>query len=55
MLLEVTDEIKNVKQLKRFEQEDKRLLPADSVGVFPRIMLAAPKAAVENPSDLRAA
>lgn len=43
MLLEVTDEIKNVKQLKRFEQEDKRLLPADSVGVFPRIMLAAPK------------
>ena len=43
ILLEVTDEIKNVKQLKRFEQEDKRLLPADSVGVFPRIMLAAPK------------
>ena len=43
MLLEVTDEIKNVKQLKRFEQEDKRLLPADSVGAFPRIMLAAPK------------
>lgn len=43
MLLEVTDEIKNVKQLKRFEQEDKILLPADSVGVFPRIMLAAPK------------
>lgn len=43
MLLEVTDEIKNVKQLKRFEQEDKLLLPADSVGVFPRIMLAAPK------------
>ena len=43
MLLEVTDEIKNVKQLKRIEQEDKRLLPADSVGVFPRIMLAAPK------------
>lgn len=43
MLLEVTDEIKNVKQLKRFEQEDKRLLPADSVEVFPRIMLAAPK------------
>lgn len=43
MLLEVTDEIKNVKQLKRFEQEDKRLLSADSVGVFPRIMLAAPK------------
>ena len=43
MLLEVTDEIKNVKQLKRFEQEDKRLLPAVSVGVFPRIMLAAPK------------
>ena len=43
MLLEVTDEIKNVKQLKRFEQEDKCLLPADSVGVFPRIMLAAPK------------
>lgn len=43
MLLEVTDEIKNVKQLKRFEQEDKRLIPADSVGVFPRIMLAAPK------------
>lgn len=43
MLLEVTDEIKNVKQLKRFEQEDKRLLPADSGGVFPRIMLAAPK------------
>lgn len=43
MLLEVTDEIKNVKQLKRLEQEDKRLLPADSVGVFPRIMLAAPK------------
>lgn len=43
MLLEVTDEIKNVRQLKRFEQEDKRLLPADSVGVFPRIMLAAPK------------
>ena len=43
MLLEVTDEIKNIKQLKRFEQEDKRLLPADSVGVFPRIMLAAPK------------
>lgn len=43
MLLEVTDEIKNVKQLKRFEQEDKRLLPADSVGVFPRIMFAAPK------------
>lgn len=43
MLLEVTDEIKNVKQLKRFEQEDKRLLPADSVGVFPRIMLAAPQ------------
>lgn len=43
MLLEVTVEIKNVKQLKRFEQEDKRLLPADSVGVFPRIMLAAPK------------
>ena len=43
MLLEVTDEIKNVKQLKRFEQEDKRLLPTDSVGVFPRIMLAAPK------------
>ena len=43
MLLEVTDEIKKVKQLKRFEQEDKRLLPADSVGVFPRIMLAAPK------------
>lgn len=43
MLLEVTDEIKNVKQLKRFEQEDKRLLPADSVGVFPRIILAAPK------------
>ena len=43
MLLEVTDEIKNVKQLKRFEQGDKRLLPADSVGVFPRIMLAAPK------------
>lgn len=43
MLLDVTDEIKNVKQLKRFEQEDKRLLPADSVGVFPRIMLAAPK------------
>ena len=34
---------KNVKQLKRFEQEDKRLLSADSVGVFPRIMLAAPK------------
>ena len=43
ILLEVTDEIKNVKQLKRFEQEDKRLLSADSVGVFPRIMLAAPK------------
>ena len=43
MLLEVTDEIKNVRQLKRFEQEDKRLLPTDSVGVFPRIMLAAPK------------
>ena len=43
MLLEVTEEIKNVKQLKRFEQEDKRLLPADSVGAFPRIMLAAPK------------
>lgn len=43
MLLEVTDEIKNVKQLKRFKQEDKRLLPADSVEVFPRIMLAAPK------------
>ena len=43
MLLEVTDEIKNVKQLKRFEQEDKRLLSADSVGVFPRIMLTAPK------------
>lgn len=43
MLLEVTDEIKNVKRLKRFEQEDKRLLSADSVGVFPRIMLAAPK------------
>ena len=43
MLLEGRDEIKNVKQLKRFEQEDKRLLPADSVGVFPRIMLAAPK------------
>lgn len=43
ILLEVTDEIKNVKQLKRLEQEDKRLLPADSVGVFPRIMLAAPK------------
>ena len=43
MLLEVTDEIKNVKQLKRFEQEDKCLLPADSVGAFPRIMLAAPK------------
>lgn len=43
ILLEVMDEIKNVKQLKRFEQEDKRLLPADSVGVFPRIMLAAPK------------
>lgn len=43
MLLEVTDEIKNVKQLKRFEQEDKILLPAYSVGVFPRIMLAAPK------------
>lgn len=43
MLLEVTDEIKNVKQLKRFEQEDKRLLPADSIGAFPRIMLAAPK------------
>lgn len=43
MLLEVTDEIKKVKQLKRFEQEDKRLLPADFVGVFPRIMLAAPK------------
>ena len=43
MLLEVTDEIKNVKQLKRFEQEDKRLLSADSVGVFPHIMLAAPK------------
>lgn len=43
MLLEVTDEIKNVRQLKRFEQEDERLLPADSVGVFPRIMLAAPK------------
>ena len=43
ILLEVTDEIKNVKQLKRFEQEDKRLLPADSVGVFPRIMLAARK------------
>ena len=43
MLLEVTDERKNVKQLKRFEQEDKILLPADSVGVFPRIMLAAPK------------
>lgn len=43
ILLEVTDEIKNVKQLKRFEQEDKCLLSADSVGVFPRIMLAAPK------------
>lgn len=43
MLLEVTDEIKNVKQLKRFEQEDKRLLPADSVRACPRIMLAAPK------------
>ena len=43
MLLEVTDEIKNVRQLKRFEQEDKRLLPADSIGAFPRIMLAAPK------------
>ena len=43
ILLEVTDEIKNVKQLKRFEQEDKRLLSADSVGVFPHIMLAAPK------------
>lgn len=56
MLLEVTDEIKNVKQLKRFEQEDKRLLPADSVGVFPRIMLAAPKSGQwKNPSDLRAA